>query len=127
LCDALRATPFGPDFEATLTSRRREADEFYATVIPSTLSDDARHVMRQAFAGLLWSKQFYHYDVRTRLARGGGRGRRPPAGLPRPSVETTIPTATRAPRGSGARGPVPARRRSGGAGAIATGATSTTR
>jgi hypothetical protein len=77
LCDALRATPFGPDFEATLTSRRREADEFYATVIPSTLSDDARRVMRQAFAGLLWSKQFYHYDVRTWLA-GDHAGAPPP-------------------------------------------------
>jgi hypothetical protein len=41
-----------------------EADEFYATVIPATLSDDAKLVMRQALAGLLWSKQFYHYEVR---------------------------------------------------------------
>ena len=40
-----------------------EADEFYATVIPPDLSDDARNVMRQAFAGMLWSKQFYHYVV----------------------------------------------------------------
>src|SRR5207245_10568352 len=39
------------------------ADEFYATVIPENLSDDAKNVMRQSFAGLLWSKQFYHYAV----------------------------------------------------------------
>src|SRR5262245_9311444 len=41
-----------------------EADEFFATVIPARLSDDAKLVMRQALAGLLWSKQFYHYEVR---------------------------------------------------------------
>src|SRR5262249_57230174 len=43
--------------------RREEADEFYATIIPAHLSADARNVMRQSLAGLLWSKQFYHYDV----------------------------------------------------------------
>ncbi len=67
LADSPLSAPFA-DFEAIVAARRREADEFYATVIPSTLSDDARGVMRQAFAGLLWSKQFYHYDVRTWLA-----------------------------------------------------------
>ena len=61
------ASPFGKEFAATMARRRREADEFYATVIPATLSADAGSVMRQAFAGLLWSKQFYHYDVRTWL------------------------------------------------------------
>jgi hypothetical protein len=63
LTDAPGAAPFGPAFEEVVTARRREADEFYASVIPAALSDDARGVMRQAFAGLLWSKQFYHYDV----------------------------------------------------------------
>ncbi len=56
--------PFGRDFEVTFGQRLREADEFYATVIPKALSDDGKRVMRQAFAGLLWSKQFYHYYVR---------------------------------------------------------------
>jgi hypothetical protein len=56
--------PFGRDFEATFAQRLREADDFYATVIPKALSDDAKRVMRQAFAGLLWSKQFYHYYLR---------------------------------------------------------------
>jgi hypothetical protein len=51
-------------FDAVLTERRSEADEFYGSVIPANLSDDAYNVMRQAFAGLLWSKQFYHYVVR---------------------------------------------------------------
>jgi hypothetical protein len=55
---------FGKKFEQVFTDRVREADEYYATVIPPDLSDDARDVMRQAFAGLLWSKQFYHYVVK---------------------------------------------------------------
>ncbi|HEU5427948.1 MAG TPA: glucosidase [Actinocrinis sp.] len=52
-----------PDHAATLADREREADEFYAELTPSgTAADDAR-IMRQAFSGLIWSKQFYHYDV----------------------------------------------------------------
>ena len=51
------------DFEDIFSARVHEADEFYQTVIPEHLSDDARLVMRQAFAGMLWSKQFYHYVV----------------------------------------------------------------
>jgi hypothetical protein len=68
-CLRLRDTPpngqpFGPAFDALIESRRREADEFYAEVVPSHLSDDARNVMRQALAGMLWSKQWFHFDVR---------------------------------------------------------------
>ena len=55
---------FGPSFEELLASRLRDADEFYDRVIPATLSDDSRLVARQAFAGMLWSKQFYYYPVR---------------------------------------------------------------
>ncbi len=58
-----RRHPFAPDFEQILAARQHEADEFYATVIPQNLSPDAASVMRQAFAGLLWSKQFFHYVV----------------------------------------------------------------
>jgi hypothetical protein len=58
-----RRNPFGVGFEQIFTTRQREADEFYATVIPQDLSADAQSVMRQAFAGLLWSKQFFHYVV----------------------------------------------------------------
>ncbi len=50
-------------FDALVETRRREADEFYAEINPYPLSDDVRAVQRQAFAGLLWSKQFYHYSV----------------------------------------------------------------
>ena len=46
-----------------MQARRQEADEFYATVIPPSLDADAANVMRQALAGMLWSKQFYYYDV----------------------------------------------------------------
>jgi hypothetical protein len=56
--------PFGKSFDALIERRRREADEFYADVIPPRLSDDARSVMRQALAGMLWSKQWFHFDVR---------------------------------------------------------------
>jgi hypothetical protein len=51
-------------FDATLEARRAEADTFYAGLLPAERSEDARRVMRQAAAGLLWSKQFYHLDVR---------------------------------------------------------------
>lgn len=61
--------PFAAEFDRIFSARQREADEFYATVTPEGLSDDARNVMRQAFAGLLWSKQFFHYDV-SRWLRG---------------------------------------------------------
>ena len=67
---------FGAGFDATFADRRREADAFYDTVIPTTLSDDAKRVARQAFAGLLWSKQYYHYVVKHWLE--GDRGQPPP-------------------------------------------------
>jgi hypothetical protein len=51
------------DFEEVFTLRKQEADEFYQGVIPDELSSDAKNVMRQAFAGLMCSKQFYHYVV----------------------------------------------------------------
>ena len=54
--------PFA-DFAAIFTERIAEADEFYNAVHPAQLSADQRLVQRQAFAGLLWSKQFYHYNV----------------------------------------------------------------
>ena len=51
-------------FDDLISLRREEADDYYATVIPRDLGADARAVMRQAFAGLLWSKQYYHYVVK---------------------------------------------------------------
>ncbi|MFY9551953.1 MAG: glucosidase, partial [Thermoanaerobaculia bacterium] len=54
----------GSDFDSVLARRRSEADEFYGVVIPARLSETERLVARQAFAGMIWSKQFYAYDVR---------------------------------------------------------------
>ena len=53
----------GMDFERAIAARQAEADEFYADLTPGTASDDEALVMRQAFGGLLWSKQLYYYDV----------------------------------------------------------------
>ena len=58
-----RADLLGEDFNQVFAARIDEADEFYRGVIPSSLSTDAQNVMRQSFAGLLWSKQFYHYVI----------------------------------------------------------------
>jgi hypothetical protein len=66
-----RAGPFGIDFDGVMEARRRETDEFYAAVIPSSLTPDQANVMRQAVAGMLWSKQFYYYDVDKWLAERG--------------------------------------------------------
>jgi hypothetical protein len=52
----------GAAFDEILSSRRREADEFYRSLIPPSASPDAASVMRQALAGMLWSKQFYYWD-----------------------------------------------------------------
>lgn len=59
-------TPFNAAFADIFRQRQTEADEFYETLTPG-LDEDCRNVQRQAFAGLLWSKQFYQYDVRTWL------------------------------------------------------------
>ncbi|MGA8370349.1 MAG: hypothetical protein WB765_09495, partial [Acidimicrobiales bacterium] len=54
----------GSGFDSVVSARRGEADEFYDELTGPTCSEDEALVMRQAFAGLLWSKQFYFYDVR---------------------------------------------------------------
>ncbi|WP_269163721.1 MGH1-like glycoside hydrolase domain-containing protein [Modestobacter sp. VKM Ac-2978] len=54
---------FGVQFDEVLGVRKTEADEFYAGVIHPDLSDDDRHVARRAYAGLLWTKQLYRFDV----------------------------------------------------------------
>jgi hypothetical protein len=61
-CTGAKAKPFA-GFDTVFTKRRREADEFYESVQRPMLTEDERLVQRQAFAGLLWSKQFYQYDV----------------------------------------------------------------
>ncbi|MFW5894275.1 MAG: glucosidase, partial [Verrucomicrobiota bacterium] len=61
--DAPSAGPLDDEFAKTFAARKREADAFYAQVLPNDLGADARLVARQAYAGLLWSKQFYHYII----------------------------------------------------------------
>ena len=63
--------PLGADFDQVLEARRHEADQFYATVIPSALPADDAMVMRQALAGMLWGKQYYEYDVHRWLREHG--------------------------------------------------------
>ncbi len=62
--------PFG-GFDQTLAERKREADEFYGALIPASLSADATSVIRQGYAGLLWTKQAYVYDVEQWLNKRG--------------------------------------------------------
>ena len=53
--------PFGSSFDSVLQVRKSEADEFYDRITPNPFSEDARNVQRQAFSGMLWNKQFYHF------------------------------------------------------------------
>jgi hypothetical protein len=75
---------FGRHFDEVIRTRRKEADEFYASVIPQSLDSDAASVMRQAMAGMLWSKQFYYFDVNRWLEERGS--------------DPYLPSAKRAPR-----------------------------
>src|SRR5215470_7972233 len=77
--------PGGPfvAFDAAMEARRREANEFYASIIPASLGPDGANVMRQAIAGMLWSKQFYYYDVDTWLTEHGSDPFRPKRRAPR--------------------------------------------
>ncbi|HZN45070.1 MAG TPA: glucosidase [Nitrospiraceae bacterium] len=65
------------EYETVFKRRVQEANEFYDSLASADLSEDARSVQRQAFAGLLWSKQFYHYDV-DRWLKGDPAGPEPP-------------------------------------------------
>jgi hypothetical protein len=58
------AQPFGNAFDRVIDTRVREADEFYAARMPAEQLQEERRVARQAYAGLLWSKQFFHYSVK---------------------------------------------------------------
>ena len=73
-----RGEPFG-DFDTTFSQRRADADAFYAAIRPADSTDDEALVWRQAYAGLLWGKQFYHYVVEQWLD-GDPAQPQPPAG-----------------------------------------------
>jgi hypothetical protein len=77
--DALAGPAFGPEFEAVLAERIEEADAFYAEVIPPSVAPEERRVMRQAYAGMLWGKQYYYFDVSRWLTlKGANPGVRRP-------------------------------------------------
>ncbi len=75
LCAQYQSQPFA-DFADLAAARVREADEYYGALQQDQPNEDARLVQRQAFAGMIWSKQFYNYDIRTWLK--GDPGQPPP-------------------------------------------------
>jgi hypothetical protein len=68
----------GPGFDAVLAMRKAEADEYYSSIVPTATSAAEAQVLRQAAAGMLWCKQFYHYDVRRWLEGDPGQPSPPP-------------------------------------------------
>ncbi len=62
------AHDLGGDFDRVLKQRKNEADEYFASIAPADITTEEANVLRQAAAGMLWCKQFYHYDVQTWLA-----------------------------------------------------------
>ena len=72
LCNKKVRKAFPKNFEKIFTQRKKEADEFYDSLIPVNSSADQQNIQRQAFAGLLWNKQFYHYDVERWLHTSDG-------------------------------------------------------
>ena len=65
---------FGDEFDQQLAARKAEADAFYQNLIPSTSGEDEGRVIRQALAGMLWTKQYYEYDVTTWLKEHNQEG-----------------------------------------------------
>ena len=63
---------FATDPNSVFQQRKKEADEFYNAIITDNRSEDIVNIQRQAFAGLLWSKQYYHYDVQRWLHHSDG-------------------------------------------------------
>ncbi len=72
LCKQVLDNPFASGFEEVFISRKKQADDFYDSIIPATTPIDLKKIQRQAFAGLLFSKQFYHYDVERWLNTSDG-------------------------------------------------------
>ncbi len=76
--DDLGGSTLGEKFDQVFAQRQSEADEFYLALAPASLDDDARSVQRQAFAGMLWNKQFYNYEVGRWLDGDPGEPTPPP-------------------------------------------------
>lgn len=71
LCQQEKERPFENAAEI-FKLRKEEADEFYDSVLSKKISEDGKIIQRQAYAGLLWSKQYYHYDVERWISTGDG-------------------------------------------------------
>jgi hypothetical protein len=69
--DGAATRDLAADFERTLDLRRREADEFFTSITPPGTDEDAQRIFRQALAGMLWSKQYYHFDLDVWLEQHG--------------------------------------------------------
>ena len=63
LCNHQLEQPFDESFNEAFSNRKNDANEFYNALLPENIDNDIANVQRQAFAGLLWSKQFYQYDI----------------------------------------------------------------
>ncbi|MEP7109958.1 MAG: glucosidase [Ferruginibacter sp.] len=72
LTSSIDDKPFSKGFEKIFAVRKLEADHFYRTILPSNISDDLKNIQRKALAGMLWSKQYYHYDVERWLTTSDG-------------------------------------------------------
>jgi len=72
LGNRLIENPFTKEFKEVFTVRKKEADEFYAAILPRGMSQDMAQIQRQALAGILWSKQYYHFDVEQWLTTTDG-------------------------------------------------------
>ena len=72
LTNKLLENGFHEGFENIFTVRKNEADEFYNAILPHHISPEQKNIQRQALAGILWSKQFYHYDVERWLSTSDG-------------------------------------------------------
>ncbi|MFT4205347.1 MAG: glucosidase [Chitinophagaceae bacterium] len=72
LADRYHADPFEKGFEYIFNIRKKETDDFYDKIISRNLPQQYRDIQRQAFAGLLWSKQYYHYDIERWLSTSDG-------------------------------------------------------
>lgn len=64
--------PFTNGFEKIFKVRKEEADAFYNAILPADLPADLKNIQRKALAGLLWSKQYYHYDVERWISTSDG-------------------------------------------------------
>ncbi len=62
--------PIPDAFENVFATRKQEADDFYNNLLPPGISPELANIQRQAFAGLLWNKQYYHYDTRPMVYNG---------------------------------------------------------